>query len=235
MVPKPPDLELANLSGSFDASQPTIAAADNKPAPRAQIFTNVAPATVDPAPAAVAEVAAPAVTESKPEQFGSPPATQKFSNYLVGDVPPGYKASTTCANCQHFCGYEMGYGACSKFNFPASAFYTCDEFASKCCEQEDEESESETEIYTNPVEAPAPAVEAAVEPTVAAGEDFYEAAVQKFSNAELAALALEQTLQRFAKPSIYAEQYMGLRYRNLFKEQHGTLDGAYVAAQTTPD
>lgn len=167
---------------------------------------------------------------------------QKLSFYNhQGDVPPGFRAASSCTNCVFFIWWEYEHEHfCNKYDFPCTPNYTCDDFKSKRqAEEEDYKKEIErakeqlllSEQQETEVEAVVEAEDQQKELYTDEVQELieeYKEVIQKFSDGALAGEVLTLTKSRFNKRSIFADAFLDMHYRNEYKRQNGTLDGAFT-------
>lgn len=229
----------------------------NTPPPTRQVFTNAVvpeslsqvgdfeafavavPVDDEPNEEQVAEATTEATTEeTKPSEADALASKQKLSFYShQGDVPPGFKAASSCTNCTYFIWWEYEHEHfCSKYDFPCTPNYTCDDFKSKREAEEEanerlrqqlllsEQQESEEEVVTAVESDKKEVYTDDVQDLI----DEYKEVIQKFSDGALAGEILTLTKSRFNKRSIFADAFLDMHYRNEYKRRNGTLEGAFI-------
>lgn len=231
---KPIGNQLTRLSGSFDDAnaRPSKTTPMAPPAPsmvtnRISSPTPTERYTNPPMEESVEQVVVPeptVVVETK-EVFSKvePVApqeekkVQRFGYGVVGDVPPGYKAAASCMNCKH-----SNYDTCTLCNFPIALNYSCDDF--------EVIEVHKPETYSKPAANSVPEPEVTLSSLDKAVSD-YEQVLSLFADGDVASSALDKVVERFSNRSEYADAFLRLKYRRIYEDKHGSLEGAFLTLE----
>lgn len=243
---KPVTNQLSPLSGSYsdaDARPAARSAVSSTPTERYSNATLTAPAPPVEKPASVSQPSStvPPATDSAVDKTAkedvpltrSPEVTvvaekpkevkrtEKFTYGVVGSVPPGYKAAVACVNCKHF---DSWNGICQCCNFPCASNYSCDKF--ELIGAPNTEEGDETEKYSQSATVKEPQLSLLDQAVV-----DYEVVLSSLADGDVASVALNKVVERFSKRSDYADAFLKLKYRRLYEDKHGNLEGAFVTAE----
>lgn len=210
-------LPVSNRTSAVVSSTPTQkysnAVSEAPPAPKVEEV----PAPPEPEVVVSKE---PEPVETKEVVVEEPKKVEKFTYGVVGAVPPGYKAAESCTNCKY---YGIAWSVCQKCNFPCAPNYTCSDFELVGQPEMEEDTEKYSKAVSDQKELELSPIDKAVVD--------YESVLSLLVDGDVASVALNKVVERFSNRSDYADAFLKLKYRRLYEDKHGNLEGAFLPAE----